>query len=81
MSAGPHNSSHGRSDQVIDFGDLAQALLQRADSLVPAWLPGGQVKGHEYVCSDLGGGDGASLSVNLKSGVWADFSGLRWSLA
>ena len=60
---------------LIDFADLAAALLQRADTLVPAWLPGGQAKGHEYVCADLGGGEGGSLSVNLVSGVWADFSG------
>lgn len=60
---------------LIDFADLAQALLQRVDTLVPAWLPGGQARGHEYVCADLGGGEGGSLSVNLKSGVWADFSG------
>ena len=61
--------------ELIDFADLAQALLQRADALVPAWLPGGQTRGHEYVCADLGGGEGGSLSVNLASGFWADFSG------
>ena len=66
---------HVGDRDLIDFADLAQALLQRADSLVAAWLPGGQTRGHEYVCADLGGGEGGSLSVNLKTGVWADFSG------
>ena len=61
--------------ELIDFADLAAGLLQRADALVAAWLPGGTVKGHEYVCADLGGGEGGSLSVNLVTGVWADFSG------
>jgi putative DNA primase/helicase len=59
----------------IDFADLAQALLQRADTLVPQWLPGGTTKGHEYVCADLGGGEGGSCSVNLNTGMWADFGG------
>jgi putative DNA primase/helicase len=59
----------------IDFAGLAHALLQRADTLVPEWLPGGEIRGHEYVCADLGGGKGGSLSVNLNSGVWADFGG------
>lgn len=61
--------------ELINFADLAKGLLDRAEILVSQWLPGGQLKGHEYVCSDLGGGEGGSLSVNLVSGVWADFSG------
>ena len=61
--------------QPIDFADLAAALLQRADRLVPEWLPGGTIKGHEYVCADLSGGEGGSCSVHLIKGKWADFSG------
>jgi putative DNA primase/helicase len=59
----------------IDFASLAHALLQSADTLVPLWLPGGVIRGHEYVCADLGGGAGSSCSVNLNTGQWADFSG------
>ncbi len=59
----------------IDFADLAHALLQRADTLVPMWLPGGTTRGHEYVCAGLGGGEGTSCSVNLSTGMWADFAG------
>ena len=59
----------------IDFADLARALLDRAETLVPQWLPGGTRKGAEWVCADLGGGAGGSCSVNLVTGVWADFSG------
>jgi putative DNA primase/helicase len=58
----------------IRFGDLAAALLGRADTLVPAWLPGGTKRGHEYQCGDLSGGAGSSLSVNLTSGQWSDFA-------
>ncbi len=59
----------------IDFAELAAALLQRAETLVPQWLPGGKFAGAEYVCGDLTGGEGRSCSVNLRTGHWADFSG------
>lgn len=59
----------------IKFAELADALLARADQLVPAWLPGGVQRGHEYVCGSLSGGSGSSCSVNLTTGQWADFAG------
>ncbi|HEY5579673.1 MAG TPA: VapE domain-containing protein [Rhodoferax sp.] len=58
----------------INFTALADALLARADTLVAMWLPGGVVKGHEYVCGSLSGGTGTSCSVNLTSGKWGDFA-------
>jgi putative DNA primase/helicase len=58
----------------IRFGELAAALLDRAGTLVPQWLPGGTQRGHEYICGDLSGGSGSSLSVNLTSGKWSDFA-------
>ena len=58
----------------IKFAELADALLARATTLVPAWLPGGRINGHEYVCGSLQGGSGSSLSVNLTTGQWADFA-------
>lgn len=60
---------------LINFVELNAALLDRAHILVPQWLPGGDVRGHEYVCGDLSGGEGSSCSVNLVTGRWADFSG------
>jgi predicted P-loop ATPase len=59
----------------IDFAGLADALLRRAHALVPAWLPDGVQRGHEWVCGGLGGGEGDSCSVNLTTGKWADFAG------
>ncbi len=47
----------------IRFRELAEALLARAETLVPAWLPGGRREGHEYKCGSLRGGDGRSCSV------------------
>ena len=58
----------------LDFTGLAQRLLINSETLVPQWLPGGRRRGHEWVCGDLGGGEGTSLSVNLLSGRWADFA-------
>lgn len=58
----------------INFTALADALLRDADNLVPRWLPGGDRRGHEYVCGSLAGGKGSSFSVNLVSGKWADFA-------
>lgn len=58
----------------INFTALAEALLGRIAQLVPMWLPGGVVKGHEYVCGSLSGGEGTSCSVNLTNGKWGDFA-------
>lgn len=58
----------------IRFAELAAALLARAEHLVPAWLPGGQRRGHEWVCGSLSGGKGDSCQVNLTNGKWADFA-------
>ena len=60
--------------QPIDFARLADELLSRTESFVDSWLPGGRRQGHEYVCADLSGGAGTSLSVNLNTGRWADFA-------
>ena len=59
---------------MIDFRAVAAAALSRAFDLVPAWLPGGAKRGHEWVCGDLHGSPGESFSVNLHSGQWGDFA-------
>ena len=58
----------------INFAALADALLARVEQLLPQWLPGGIVRGHEYVCGSLSGGSGSSCSINLVNGKWADFA-------
>ncbi len=72
------NSSNAQSgrDQLppIKFADLASALLDRIEMLVPAWLPGGHRRGPEYVCGSLQGGSGSSCSINMVTGQWADFA-------
>lgn len=59
----------------IDFTELAAALLQRAEVLVPQWLPGGKKSGKNWMCADFGGGPGRSLGVNMENGGWGEFSG------
>lgn len=58
----------------INFTAFAEALLSRADTLVPMWLPGGVQRGHEWVCGSLSGGAGTSCSVSLSNGKWGDFA-------
>jgi hypothetical protein len=58
----------------INFEALGRALLDRASTLVPAWLPGGAQRGHEYICGGVQGGKGNSCAVNLTTGKWADFA-------
>jgi putative DNA primase/helicase len=71
----PNNSATRGGDlPPINFQALAAALLDRAEYVVPAWLPGGHKNGHEWVCGSLSGGKGSSTSVNLTTGAWADFA-------
>lgn len=58
----------------IDFDSLARDLLGRARELLPSWLPGGKFRGHEFICGNLRGDPGESLSVNINTGKWADFA-------
>lgn len=58
----------------IKFNELADALLARAESIVPAWLPGGVRRGPEWVCGSLAGEPGTSCCVNVVTGQWADFA-------
>ena len=58
----------------MNFREANKRLLERGLEFCEEHLPGGEVSGDEYVCSDLNGGRGRSCSVNLKTGRWADFS-------
>jgi len=58
----------------IDFRALAAALLARAHDLVPAWISGGVIRGSEYFCGSIEGGEGTSCAINLAHGRWSDFN-------
>lgn len=65
-------AAKGRS--TIDFASLGQALLADAERWCRTWFPDGTREGHEYKIGDLAGKPGKSLSINLRTGVWADFA-------
>lgn len=62
--------------QRIDFKALADAALNRAESLLEAWLPNGHREGYEWksvnpVRADRSEG---SFSININTGAWGDFA-------
>lgn len=58
----------------IDFPKLNADLLTRCPGILMEWYPQGRLKGPEFVIGNTGGEEGRSLSVNIKTGVWADFA-------
>ena len=59
----------------INFAAFAASLLPDAERLVASWLPNGKRRGHEWMVGSLNGEAGDSLSINLRTGKWADFAG------
>ena len=51
------------SRRPIDFAGLAAALLARAHSLVPMWLPAGAERNDRWYVGDFDGGAGESANV------------------
>jgi phage/plasmid primase-like uncharacterized protein len=63
----------------INYPALTQHALSRARDILEAWLPGGLLKGREYVCASIKGGKGTSCSTNILTGAGSDFaSGEAW---
>lgn len=58
----------------LDFDGLGRQLLGSAESLLASWLPGGRKRGGTWVCGDLSGAKGESLTVKLATGQWADWA-------
>jgi putative DNA primase/helicase len=58
----------------IPFEQIAAAALAQADRLLPEWFPAGRKVGREFKIGNLQGDAGDSLSVNLDTGLWADFA-------
>ena len=58
----------------IDFNGINAAALSSLESLLHEWFPHGHREGHEFKIGSLSGEPGRSLSVNLRTGVWKDFS-------
>jgi putative DNA primase/helicase len=58
----------------LDIATVAKAVLAAYPGILAEWLPAGRMNGHEYRCGDLGGAAGDSLSINTRTGAWADFA-------
>lgn len=65
-------AEHYRGAQRIDFAGLAAALLDRAPTLVPQWLPNGIERNGRWYVGDFDGSPGESANVNLLTGQWID---------
>lgn len=55
-----------------DFQSLNATLLQDPLRLLNTWLPGGKLRGQEYICAGIQGGKGESMAVNTQTGAWLD---------
>lgn len=59
---------------AMDFKAIAEELLPQSLTLLKQWFPAGKLNGREYKIGNLQGEPGKSLSVNIDTGLWADFS-------
>ena len=61
------------------FDAVKTAILPRLEAVLSDLLPGGRVRGNEYVCASVSGGTGESCKTNLSTGVGQDFAtGEKW---
>ncbi len=58
----------------MDFKEINERLLSRAEGVLSEWLPSGRLRGHEWVVGSIQGEAGESLSININTGMWADFA-------
>ncbi len=58
----------------IPFAAVRDAATPHIESLLREWLPTGKRVGNEWTCGDTTGAPGRSLSINLRTGVGADFA-------
>lgn len=62
------------ANEKIDFTAVSASLLRNPEHLLASWFPRGKKVGKEFVVGSLSGEKGESLSINLNTGVWKDFS-------
>ena len=78
MTARPFDCLRGAdpSRTRIDFETIAATARRHARAVCNRVIPGGQVRGHEYVALNPKRADRrlGSFRVNLRSGKWADFA-------
>jgi putative DNA primase/helicase len=58
----------------INIQEISSYALSKYPDLLFQWIPSGRIHGHEFKCGSVQGEPGDSLSVNVRTGMWADFS-------
>jgi hypothetical protein len=60
----------------VTLQKINQALLSSSYDYITEWIPGGEVKGAEYIVCNPNRADSSagSFKINLESGVWAEFA-------
>jgi hypothetical protein len=74
---GTSNVLHGRDGHRYDADELRARLANAAAELASELLPGGHRSGKNHFASDVHGGSGDSLALNLRgryAGFWKDFA-------
>ncbi len=70
-------SSQSRATRLrLNFAAINNAALPVLPSLLSRWVPGGVVRGSEYIVLNPTRDDRrpGSFSINLRTGRWADFA-------
>lgn len=62
--------------EPLDFEKINRAALAQFHIIVARWLPGGHLRGKEYVARNPRRGDRqpGSFSINIANGKWGDFA-------
>jgi hypothetical protein len=60
----------------VDFAVISRTAMAVLPSLLSRWLPGGRIKGNEYIALNPRRADRnlGSFKVNIRTGKWADFA-------
>ena len=61
-------------NETIDYDRISNAALNYSEQLMSMLFPSGSILGREFRIGSLAGEKGNSLSINLDSGLWCDFS-------
>lgn len=56
------------------FARLNDTVLAHSEGLCAEWFPKGKKHGNEFFIGNIHGDAGDSMAINLRTGVWQDFS-------
>jgi hypothetical protein len=70
------NKTFQRKKQAISFTEINARAIPVLPLLLLRWLPGGVMRGREYVVRNPKRADATpgSFSINTRTGKWADFA-------